>query len=86
MGSMLFMIMAALAQMEREIKRERVVDAFSKRRDARLPSAPGSAESRTARCAAHYTSSKDVSQLPRSPDPAAPLYHRAHDFFGVIGD
>lgn len=34
MGSMLFTIMAALAQMEHEIKRERVVDSISKRRDA----------------------------------------------------
>lgn len=34
MGSMLFTIMAALGQMEHEIKRERVVDSISKRRDA----------------------------------------------------
>ena len=34
MGSMLFTIMAALAQMEHEIKRERVVDSTSKRRAA----------------------------------------------------
>jgi len=34
MGSMLFTIMAALAQMELEIKRERVVDSVSKRREA----------------------------------------------------
>jgi len=34
MGSMLFTIMAALAQMELEIKRERVVDSINKRRDA----------------------------------------------------
>jgi DNA invertase Pin-like site-specific DNA recombinase len=34
MGSMLFTIMAALAQMEHEIKRERVVDSVSKRRAA----------------------------------------------------
>jgi DNA invertase Pin-like site-specific DNA recombinase len=34
MGSMLFTIMAALAQMEQEIKRERVVDSINKRRDA----------------------------------------------------
>ena len=34
MGSMLFTIMVALAQMELEIKRERVVDSISKRRDA----------------------------------------------------
>ena len=34
MGSMLFTIMAALAQMELEIKRERVVDSVSKRRAA----------------------------------------------------
>jgi DNA invertase Pin-like site-specific DNA recombinase len=33
-GSMLFTIMAALAQMELEIKRERVVDSISKRRAA----------------------------------------------------
>src|SRR5450830_729706 len=33
-GSMLFTIMAALAQMELEIKRERVVDSISKRRNA----------------------------------------------------
>ena len=33
-GSMLFTIMAALAQMEHEIKRERVVDSISKRRAA----------------------------------------------------
>jgi DNA invertase Pin-like site-specific DNA recombinase len=34
MGSMLFTIMAALAQMEHEIKRERVVDSINKRRQA----------------------------------------------------
>lgn len=34
MGSMLFTIMAALAQMEHEIKRERILDSISKRRDA----------------------------------------------------
>jgi DNA invertase Pin-like site-specific DNA recombinase len=34
MGSMLFTIMAALAQMEHEIKRERVLDSISKRRAA----------------------------------------------------
>lgn len=34
MGSMLFTIMAALAQMEHEIKRERVTDSISKRRKA----------------------------------------------------
>jgi len=34
MGSMLFTIMAALAQMEHEIKRERVTDSIAKRRDA----------------------------------------------------
>ena len=34
MGSMLFTIMAALAQMELEIKRERVLDSISKRRNA----------------------------------------------------
>ena len=34
MGSMLFTIMAALAQMELEIKRERVIDSVSKRREA----------------------------------------------------
>lgn len=34
MGSMLFTIMAALAQMEHEIKRERVIDSISKRRTA----------------------------------------------------
>jgi DNA invertase Pin-like site-specific DNA recombinase len=34
MGSMLFAIMAALAQMELEIKRERVADSVSKRRAA----------------------------------------------------
>jgi DNA invertase Pin-like site-specific DNA recombinase len=34
MGSMLFTIMAALAQMEHEIKRERIVDSVSKRRAA----------------------------------------------------
>jgi DNA invertase Pin-like site-specific DNA recombinase len=33
-GSMLFTIMAALAQMEHEIKRERVTDSISKRREA----------------------------------------------------
>ncbi|WP_395949368.1 recombinase family protein [Brevibacterium aurantiacum] len=36
MGSMLFTIMAALAQMEYEIKRERVTDSIKKRRDAGL--------------------------------------------------
>ena len=34
MGAMLFTIMAALAQMEHEIKRERVTDSISKRREA----------------------------------------------------
>lgn len=34
MGSMLFTVMAALAQMEHDIKRERIVDSISKRRDA----------------------------------------------------
>jgi DNA invertase Pin-like site-specific DNA recombinase len=34
MGSMLFTIMAALGQMELEIKRERVVDSVNKRREA----------------------------------------------------
>ncbi|WP_374754659.1 recombinase family protein [Arthrobacter sp. AFG20] len=34
MGSMLFTIMAALAQMEHEIKCERVTDSISKRREA----------------------------------------------------
>lgn len=34
MGSMLFTIMAALAQMEHEIKRERVTDSINKRRAA----------------------------------------------------
>jgi len=33
-GSMLFTIMAALAQMEHEIKRERVTDSIAKRREA----------------------------------------------------
>lgn len=34
MGSMLFTIMAALAQMEHDIKRERVTDSIIKRREA----------------------------------------------------
>jgi DNA invertase Pin-like site-specific DNA recombinase len=34
MGSMLFTIMAALAQMEHEIKRERITDSITKRREA----------------------------------------------------
>ncbi|WP_320536602.1 recombinase family protein [Pseudarthrobacter sp. IC2-21] len=34
MGSMVFTIMAALAQMEHEIKRERVTDSINKRREA----------------------------------------------------
>jgi DNA invertase Pin-like site-specific DNA recombinase len=33
-GSMLFTILAALAQMEHDIKRERIIDSVSKRRDA----------------------------------------------------
>lgn len=36
MGSMLFTVMAALAQMEHEIKRERVTDSIRKRREAGL--------------------------------------------------
>lgn len=36
MGSMLFTIMAALAQMEHEIKRERITDSITKRRAAGL--------------------------------------------------
>lgn len=36
MGSMVFTVMAALAQMELEIKRERVNDSNTKRRDARM--------------------------------------------------
>jgi DNA invertase Pin-like site-specific DNA recombinase len=34
MGSMVFTVMAALAQMEREIKRDRSTDSVSKRRAA----------------------------------------------------
>jgi len=34
MGSMLFTVMAALAQMEHDIKRERIIDSISKRRAA----------------------------------------------------
>ena len=34
MGSMLFTVMAALSQMEYEIKRERIIDSISKRREA----------------------------------------------------
>lgn len=34
MGSMLFTIMAALGQIEHEIKRERAIDSISKRRNA----------------------------------------------------
>jgi len=34
MGSMLFTIMAALAQMEHDIRRERIVDSISERREA----------------------------------------------------
>lgn len=34
MGSMVFTVMSALAQMEHEIKRERIVDSISKRRAA----------------------------------------------------
>ncbi|MFK0042197.1 recombinase family protein [Paenarthrobacter sp. NPDC090517] len=34
MGSMLFTVMAALAQMESEIKRERVMDSLNKRRES----------------------------------------------------
>jgi len=36
MGSMLFTVMAALAQMEYEIKRERITDSIAKRRAAGL--------------------------------------------------
>ncbi|QZE26563.1 recombinase family protein [Brevibacterium casei] len=36
MGSMVFIVMAALAQMEREIKRERITDSVAKRRAAGL--------------------------------------------------
>lgn len=36
MGSMLFTVMAALAEMEYEIKRERITDSIAKRRAARL--------------------------------------------------
>lgn len=36
MGAMVFTLMAALAQMEHEIKRERVLDSISKRRKAGL--------------------------------------------------
>lgn len=36
MGSMVFTVMAALAQMEREIKRERITDSVAKRRAAGL--------------------------------------------------
>jgi len=36
MGSMLFTVMAALAQMEHEIKRERITDSIAKRRAAGL--------------------------------------------------
>ena len=36
MGSMMFTVMAALAQMEHEIKRERITDSIAKRRAAGL--------------------------------------------------
>ena len=48
MGSMLFTIMAALAQMEHEIKRERVTDSISKREAGGRP--PGHRQSDSKRC------------------------------------
>ena len=41
LGSMLFTIMAALAQMEHEITRERVTDSLSNRREAERTSTAG---------------------------------------------
>ena len=41
MGSMVFTVMAALAQMELEIKRERITDSVSKRRPASHPGGSG---------------------------------------------
>lgn len=63
MGSMLFTVMAALAQMEHEIKRERVTDSISKRRQAGLDLGAGPGGSRTVRSAARCAWSKGAHLL-----------------------
>jgi len=65
MGSMLFTIMAALAQMELEIKRERVLDSGSKRREADKSLAGDGSPSATARSEAPCGWWMVVSRLPR---------------------
>jgi len=66
-GSMLFTIMAALGQMEDEIKRERVTDSISKRREAEKALAADPAGSLTVRFEAQSAWSKAASPLRRSP-------------------
>lgn len=65
MGSMLFTIMAALAQMEHEIKRERITDSISKRKAAGKNLGAGPDASLTIRFAAPSASSKRAHRLPR---------------------
>ncbi|WP_299086737.1 recombinase family protein [uncultured Microbacterium sp.] len=83
MGSMLFTIMAALAQMEHEIKRERVVDAISKRREAGLPlgGRPRRITDSQIRSALHLTQKGDpVAQVARDLGISrATFYRRVHE-------
>jgi DNA invertase Pin-like site-specific DNA recombinase len=66
-GSMLFTIMAAPAQMEQEIKSERVTDSISKRREPERTWAADSAGSPTARFEALSAWSKAASPPRRLP-------------------
>ncbi len=70
-GSMLLTIMAALAQMEHDIKRERIVDSISKRREAGKISAGARAESPTARSETPSVSLRVVNQQLKSPATSA---------------
>ncbi|MET3176768.1 UNVERIFIED_ORG: DNA invertase Pin-like site-specific DNA recombinase [Arthrobacter sp. UYCu721] len=67
MGSMLFTIMAALAQMEHEIKRERVTDSISKAGKPERTWGADPAGSPRVRFAALSVWSKAVSPLGRLP-------------------
>jgi DNA invertase Pin-like site-specific DNA recombinase len=66
MGSMLFTIVAALGQMEHEIKRERVTDSIAKRREAGKDLGGRPAGSLTARFEALSAWSKAASPQLRS--------------------
>ncbi|MGC5225461.1 recombinase family protein [Micromonospora sp. DT81.3] len=83
MGSMLFTIMAALAQMEHDIKRERIIDSISKRRDAGkdLGGRPRRITDSQIRNALHLVQSgQSAAQVARDLGMSrATFYRRSHD-------